>query len=134
MASRLEDRLIERRRRRRRHLWTAVVVLVLFAVAAGVLSYWWFGGKITAVRPVVKRTQETEHYITPPNKLNILIMGVDDRPKEDDPGRSDTLMVMTLDTESREASIIRYHGTHASGQGPGMGQGEPCLSRGQGRN
>ncbi len=106
MASRLEDKLIAQRKRRRRHLLTAVVVLLLFAVAAAFLSYWWFGGKITAVRPVVKKTQETEHYITPPNKLNILIMGVDDRPKEDDPGRSDTLMVMTLDTESKEASII----------------------------
>ena len=106
MAARLEDKLTAQRKRRRRNMWMALSGLLLLAVVAGALSYWWFGGRIMARRPVVSRNQETEHYMVPPNKLNILIMGVDDRPKEDDPGRSDTLLVMTIDTESREASII----------------------------
>lgn len=106
MADGLKERLNKQRKRRRRNALMIVGVLILLALVAGAFSYWWFGGKITTVRPSVKRTQETEHYMTPPNKLNILIMGVDDRPKEDDPGRSDTLMVMTIDTESREASIV----------------------------
>lgn len=106
MAARLEDKLTAQRKRRRRNMWMALSGLLLLAVVAGALSYWWFGGRIMARRPVVSRSQETEHYMVPPNKLNILIMGVDDRPKEDDPGRSDTLLVMTIDTESREASII----------------------------
>ncbi len=106
MAVRLEDKLTAQRARRRRNTWVIVSALLLLAILAGAFSYWWFGGKLGASRSNIKRTQETEHYIIPPNKLNILIMGVDDRPKEDDPGRSDTLMVMTLDTESREASII----------------------------
>ena len=106
MAARLEDKLTAQRKRRRRNMWMALSGLLLLAVVAGALSYWWFGGRIMTRRPVVSRSQETEHYMVPPNKLNILIMGVDDRPKEDDPGRSDTLLVMTIDTESREASII----------------------------
>ena len=106
MASNLEERLKQQRKRRRRYTWVVAVAAVLVAVLAAAFSFWWFGGRITAPRAAVKRTQETEHYIMPPNKLNILIMGVDDRPRDDDPGRSDTLMVMTLDSESKEASII----------------------------
>ena len=107
MAAKLEERLLKQRKRRRRKTWIALSLLPILLVGAGVLSYWWFGsGKLATVRPTIKRTEEAEHFIVPPNKLNILIMGVDDRPKEDDPGRSDTLLVMTIDTESREASII----------------------------
>ncbi len=107
MAAKLEVRLQKQRKRRRRKIWVALSLLPILLIGAGVLSYWWFGsGKLSTVRPTIKRTEEAEHFIVPPNKLNILIMGVDDRPKEDDPGRSDTLLVMTIDTESREASII----------------------------
>ena len=107
MAAKLEVRLQKQRKRRRRKIWVALSLLPILLIGAGVLSYWWFGsGKLSTARPTIKRTEEAEHFIVPPNKLNILIMGVDDRPKEDDPGRSDTLLVMTIDTESREASII----------------------------
>lgn len=106
MSVRLEDKLTAQRKRRRRNTWIGVGGLLLLAVLAGIFSYWWFGGRLNVVRPPVKRSEETEHFMVPPNKLNILIMGVDDRPKEDDPGRSDTLLVMTIDTESRETSII----------------------------
>jgi LCP family protein required for cell wall assembly len=107
MATKLEERLIKQRRRRRRNLWIALSLLPILLLAAGVLSYWWFSNaRLPAVRQTPKRTEETEHFIIPPNKLNILVLGVDDRPKEDDPGRSDTLMVLTIDTESREASLI----------------------------
>ena len=106
MASNLEERLKQQRKSRRRYVWIAVVAAVLVAVLVAAFSFWWFGGRISGPRAAVKRTQETENYIMPPNKLNILIMGVDDRPRDDDPGRSDTLMVMTLDSESKEASII----------------------------
>ena len=107
MAAKLEERFNKRRKRRRRNMWLVLSLLPLLLIAAGVLSYWWFGsGKITTQRVIVQRPEEAEHFIVPPNKLNILVMGVDDRPREDDPGRSDTLLVMTIDTESRDASII----------------------------
>ena len=106
MSERLGEKLLEQRKKRRKNTVWVIIALVLLAAMAGAISYWWFGGSLSAKRPSIKRGEEAEHFINPPNKLNILIMGVDDRPKEDDPGRSDTLLVMTIDTESRAISII----------------------------
>lgn len=108
MAAKLEQRLNAQRKRRRRKIGIAMILLPLLLLAAGAFSYWWFSNvKIPVVRQTPKRTTpEAEHFIVPPNKLNILVLGVDDRPREDDPGRSDTLLVITLDTESREASLV----------------------------
>ena len=106
MAERFGEKLLEQRKKRRKKTAIIIVALVLLASFAGAVSYWWFGGNLTGKRPDIKRGAEAENFINPPNKLNILIMGVDERPKEDDPGRSDTLLVMTIDTESRAISII----------------------------
>ena len=106
MAAKLSEKLSAQRKSRRRRIWLLAGIMAILALLAGLLVFWWFGGRLSTLRPSVKGDKETEHYMVPPNKLNILIMGVDDRPKEDDPGRSDTLLVMTVDTESREASII----------------------------
>jgi polyisoprenyl-teichoic acid--peptidoglycan teichoic acid transferase len=106
MVAKLEEKLIKQRRLRRRKVLVVIGLLTLLAVVAAIASYLWFGGKIGARRAKVNKSPDTEHYIVPPNKLNIMIMGVDERPQEDDPGRSDTLLVMTIDTESREASIV----------------------------
>lgn len=107
MTTKLEDGLREQRKRRRRTRWMILSLLPILLLAAGALSYWWFSSaQLAAVRQAPKRTEETEHFIVPPNKLNIIVLGVDDRPTEDDPGRSDTLFVMTIDTSSREISLI----------------------------
>ena len=108
MAAKLEQRLNAQRKRQRRKLWIFLTLLPVLLILAGSLSYWWFSNvRIPTVRQTPKRTnQEAEHFIVPPNKLNIMVLGVDDRPREDDPGRSDTLLVITLDTESREASLV----------------------------
>lgn len=106
MVTKLEERLAAQKSIRRKRVWVVVTVLCLLASVAWAASYVWFGGKVEKPRQIVKRGEEAEHFIMPPNKLNILILGVDDRPKEDDPGRSDTMIIMTLDTVSREASII----------------------------
>lgn len=39
-------------------------------------------------------------------KKNIVVMGVDSRPKDDDPGRSDTLMVVMLDPKHQDTAIL----------------------------
>ena len=106
MAAKLEEKLLVQRKRRRRNTVIVIGVLILLTVVAAAVSYLWFGGKIGTRRAIMTKSPDTEHYIVPPNKLNIMIMGVDERPQEDDPGRSDTLLVMTIDTESREASIV----------------------------
>lgn len=115
MASNLEQRLKQQRKSRHRYTWIVAVLALLVAILAGAVSFWWFGGRLSSPRAAMKRTPETENYIMPPNKLNILIMGVDDRPKEDDPGRSDTLMVMTLIRKVRKPQLFRFPGTPAYG-------------------
>lgn len=39
-------------------------------------------------------------------KKNILVLGTDDRPKDDDPGRSDTLFVVMFDTAKKTVSLL----------------------------
>lgn len=39
-------------------------------------------------------------------KKNIIVLGVDERPEEDDPGRSDTLFVVMLDTTDKNISLL----------------------------
>lgn len=39
-------------------------------------------------------------------KKNIVVLGVDERPEEDDPGRSDTLFVVMLDTNTKNVSLL----------------------------
>lgn len=39
-------------------------------------------------------------------KKNIIVLGVDERPEEDDPGRSDTLFVVMLDTSNKNVSLL----------------------------
>ena len=106
MAERLGDKLQEQRKNRRKKTLVVILSMIMLTLVAGAASYWWFGGSLPSKRTDIKRDAEAEHFINPPNKLNILVMGVDERPKEDDPGRSDTLMVMTIDTESRAISLI----------------------------
>lgn len=39
-------------------------------------------------------------------KKNIVVLGVDERPEEDDPGRSDTLFVVMLDTDNKSIGLL----------------------------
>ncbi len=39
-------------------------------------------------------------------KKNILVLGTDDRPKDDDPGRSDTLFVVMFDTAKKTVALL----------------------------
>ena len=92
----------------------ALSLLLLVAVTASALTYWREGalfasdrpGSSPVISPITKEVEEKEVFLPPPHKLNIMLLGVDDRPKEDDPGRSDTLLVMMVDARTREVSIL----------------------------
>lgn len=103
------------------HRW--LIGLILFAVitvtaAAGTLAYWWDGADLAMVRPGIRpdnspvvspgsgMVEETEPLLMLPHKLNVMLLGVDERPKEGDPGRSDTLLVMMVDASTREISAV----------------------------
>jgi LCP family protein required for cell wall assembly len=100
-----------------RHKWLISLILFVFlavTATAGALAYWL--GEVQSARvrpnssPVIspksEKVEEAERFITLPNKLNIMLLGVDERPKEGDPGRSDTLLVMMVDTLTREVSLV----------------------------
>ena len=107
MVDKLEQKLTNQKNNRRRKIIGIVIGSVTaLVVLAGVLAYWWLGGALSGARPSGKNGEGAEHFIDPPNKLNIVIMGVDSRPEDDDPGRSDTLLVMTIDALSREIAIV----------------------------
>ena len=72
------------------------ILLAVLAVASA--SYFWFGGKLT------EKVKQEASIISPQNKINIMVMGVDER--NDDAGRSDTLFVMTVDTNTKEVAML----------------------------
>lgn len=101
-----------------RKLWVGLLFSFVLAATAGTLEYGRNEAHSAGRRPEIvpaissevsssnKKVDETEQYVSLPNKLNILLLGVDERPKEDDPGRSDTLLVMMIDTLTREVAFL----------------------------
>ena len=92
----LEKRLAERRSSKGKSIVTIFgILLALLAVASA--SYYWFSGGI-------EQSKEKGSIVTPQNKINIMVMGVDER--SDDGGRSDTLFVVTIDTNTKEVAML----------------------------
>jgi len=116
------EKKTDKRHWTQRELLLCLISLAIFASMAGPLAYWWSGELFASGRlknsPVSSPTESSdihtdieeveakEKRIYLPHKLNILLLGVDERPKENDPGRSDALLVAMIDTKTREASIL----------------------------
>lgn len=79
------------------------LILLLTATAA---SYYWFSQSSLPLPKRQKRITANQSATMPESggKVNILVMGVDHR--QDDVGRSDTLLVVTLDTKTKQTSIL----------------------------
>lgn len=97
-SSRLEKRLVEQRKSRRSRFLLIVTCLLLFVTVAGATYYWSTGGKFEKARKAGAGVAGL------PNKVNILVMGVDER--SDDVGRSDTLFVVTVDTSTNQVALL----------------------------
>ena len=92
MASRLERRLAEQKKNQKKRILLISGLLLLF-IAVAAASYWWFfGGSLSS------------GLMGGNGKLNVLVLGVDER--SDDTGRSDTMMVFTIDTKTKEVSLL----------------------------
>lgn len=76
----------------------AIVGILLTVIAVAGASYYWFGGGLS------NTTKENGSIATPENKVNIMVMGVDER--SDDVGRSDTLFVLTVDMHTKEVAML----------------------------
>ena len=98
MASRLEKRIKDQRKIRKNRLLLILTCLLLFITVAGATYYWATGGTFQKAR------RAGAEVVGLPHKVNILVMGVDER--SDDVGRSDTMMVVTVDTSTKQVSLL----------------------------
>lgn len=95
--SRLEERVVEQKNNRAKKTFTILgILLAVLAVASA--SYFWFSGG-TSDKKIEKGS-----IVSPQNKINIMVLGVDKR--GDDVGRSDTLFVVTVDTNTKEVAML----------------------------
>ncbi len=85
-----------RKKRKQRNWFWNIVGLMAAVLAVAVFSYFWFGQK------VIERSSGKIDLT--PNRANILVMGVDER--KDDIGRSDTMFVVTVDTDTQHVSLL----------------------------
>lgn len=76
-----------------------ILVLALILIAAA--SYWSYSF-IDGDAPLDNLTREERLDL----KKNIVVLGVDERPSEEDTGRSDTLFVVMLDTDEDNVSLL----------------------------
>ena len=90
-----------KRRTTKKRIWPYVLigVILIFVLAAG-------AGAFFAQSSLLDRAQKEhkEDLLVAKDKATIMIMGVDER--SDDVGRSDTLMVATIDPVRNEASLL----------------------------
>ena len=89
-----------RHQRKKRRIWPWVLLVLCFvaAAAAGAL----FASTSLLDKPVEKAVDDG--LLRAHDKSTIMIMGVDER--EDDVGRSDTLMIATLDPKKDQAALL----------------------------
>ncbi|MBH0230727.1 LCP family protein [Halobacillus yeomjeoni] len=105
-----------------------LIIIALLAVGTGAYAYTVYSGaKNTVDEEMHEEVASIDHEVTKKKvkeekPLNILLMGVDER--EDDVGRSDALMVLTLDpgdNRSQLISIPRDARTELVGDAPEAG-------------
>ncbi len=88
-----EKRSVRRRRLRRRRSYTRIYILAGLLLACLVFYGWFY------LRPQTPSPEPTT-----PSSQKILVLGID--PREDDPGRSDTMLLATILTETKQASLL----------------------------
>ena len=90
-----------RSNKRKRRIWPWVLAVLVFLSAALAGAY--FASSSLEDKPVMTK-QEKEELLTAKDKSTIMIMGVDER--ADDVGRSDTLMIATIDPKLDQAALL----------------------------
>ena len=89
-----------RKAKKKRRVWPWVLLFFCFAAAA-------IGGALFASSSLLDKPVEKaidDGLLTAKDKSTIMIMGIDER--DDDVGRSDTLMIASLDPKKNQASLL----------------------------
>ena len=89
-----------RKTSKKRRIWPWILMLVVFLTAA--LGGAYFASNSLTEKPVEKK--QSGELLTAKDKATIMIMGVDER--DDDVGRSDTLMIASIDPKTNQASLL----------------------------
>ena len=90
-----QTRRVRRQKRSYRRVMILLAVCIFFGAVAGAFKY---------IDTQYDRSHGAPGQIFANDKLNIMIMGVDRR--ADDVGRSDTLMVATIDKKNKQAALL----------------------------
>ncbi len=90
----------KRRRKKKSNFWPMFLLLCAFAIAAVVGAL--FASSVLFDKQPAK--PEKTNLMTAKDKIIVMIMGVDER--EGDVGRSDTLMIATLDPKKKKAALL----------------------------
>lgn len=94
-----ENTMSPRRRRKKKRTWVKILT-VLFILAAGAGAIFASSGFFD--KPVAQK--KDAGMLIAKDKSTIMIMGVDER--DDDVGRSDTLMIAAIDPKLQQASLL----------------------------
>lgn len=89
-----------RKAKKKRRIWPWILLFFCFAAAA-------IGGALFASSSLLDKPVEKtvdDGLLTAKDKATIMIMGVDER--DDDVGRSDTLMIASIDPKKNQASLL----------------------------
>jgi polyisoprenyl-teichoic acid--peptidoglycan teichoic acid transferase len=107
----MERRDLKKKKRRKRRRWKILLFIVAFVLLiGGIYLYTIFNEVRTTVNQDLHEdvtsidTEETKEKVDNKEPLNILLLGVDER--ENDVGRSDTMIVMTLDPNSDQMQMV----------------------------
>lgn len=101
---------------RRRRLWTSVVgwslwgiLALVVAISAG--SYIYLDDTLEAAAPdtaEAKAARRATRAVLPGEPVNVLLIGSDTRPQLGDPGRSDTLILVRMDSKRGFISMLSF--------------------------
>ncbi|MBQ1509604.1 MAG: LCP family protein [Selenomonadaceae bacterium] len=91
-----------RNERKKKTIWPWILALTCFLCAA--IAGAMFASSSLLDKPKEQNTLKKEELLTAKDKATIMIMGVDER--EDDVGRSDTLMIATIDPDLEKAALL----------------------------
>ena len=90
-------------KKKRKRLWPYILLMMCLLGAALAGAMFASDSLVSKVPPAKKEVKETE-LITAHDKATIMLLGVDER--VDDVGRSDTLMVATIDPDLDKAALL----------------------------
>ena len=106
MSENLRQKLKENRKKPvdiKKYFTGCLIIIILLVVTMGAAFYWASKGMFQRADHADGNNSEIYEYDFP-NKINILVLGVDER--KDDLGRSDTMFVVMIDTVTKDISLL----------------------------